>query len=75
MGGRVGARRRVDGVRGRSDVDGVRGKVTFRAWQANTIAQDALFEPPSGLARRDVDRADIHRIFSAMFNFAMELTE
>ena len=57
------------------DVDGVKGKVTFREWQANTVAQDALFEPPAGLARRDVDRADIHRVFSAMFNFAMELTE
>ena len=58
------------------DVDGVKGKITFVGWQTNAVAQQqALFEPPADLARKDVDRADIHRIFSAMFNFVMELTE
>lgn len=57
------------------DVDGVRGEVTFRAWQANTVAHDSLFEPPGGLRRQEVGRDDVCRIFSSMFNFAMEMTQ
>jgi len=58
------------------EVDGVHGKITFVAWQFNAVAGDqGLFDPPADLARRDVDRADVQRIFSAMFNFVMELTE
>ncbi len=34
-----------------------------------------LFEPPSGMSVREVDRESVYRIFSSMFNFAMELTE
>jgi len=53
-------------------VEGVQGKVVFRAWQFNTAAHDALFEPPAGLKSQEVDAADLYRMFAAMFNFAVE---
>jgi dienelactone hydrolase len=56
-------------------VDGVRGKITFHAWEFDTVAPEQLFQPPSGLNVKEVDEADLHRIFSAMFDFAMELAE
>jgi dienelactone hydrolase len=49
--------------------------VTFRSFELNTVAHSALFEPPSGMSVREVDRESVYRIFSSMFNFAMELTE
>ena len=54
------------------DIDGVRGTVTFRAWQINTIARDELFKPPADLPVREVRRADVRRMFTSLFNFAME---
>jgi hypothetical protein len=54
------------------DVPGAKGTVTFRVWQMDTIAQPALFEPPAGLPAKQVDSVELYRIFSAMFNFAME---
>ena len=54
------------------DVAGVRGTVTFRGWQTNTVAHDALFDPPAGIPAKEVDREDLYRMFSAMFNFAVE---
>jgi hypothetical protein len=57
------------------DVEGVRGQVTFRGWQTGTVAHDALFEPPSGVPQKEVGREELHRVFSAMFNFAMESAE
>lgn len=53
-------------------VQGVQGTVTFRVWQLNAPAHDSLFEPPDQLPVRQVDAEDLYRIFSAMFNFAME---
>ena len=49
--------------------------VTFRTFELNTVAHPALFDPPSGTPVREVDRDTVYRIFSSMFNFAMELTE
>ncbi len=57
------------------DVDGVRGEVTFHAWQPDTVAPEGLFAPPVDKTRREVDAADLRRIFSAMFDFLMEMTE
>jgi hypothetical protein len=57
------------------DVEGVRGTVTFRAWQFGTVAHDALFEPPGKLPCQEVDPVDLQRMFSAMFDFAMENVE
>ena len=54
------------------DSGGVTGTVKFHGWQINTIAHDALFEEPAGLTCQEVDRTDLYRIFSAMFDFAME---
>ena len=34
----------------------LQGTVRFRGWQTNTVAPDALFEPPEGLPRREVDQ-------------------
>jgi dienelactone hydrolase len=57
------------------DVAGVRWTLQFRIWQINRAAQESLFEPPADLPRREVDQADLHRVFSDMFNFVMEGTE
>jgi len=57
------------------DVAGVSGTLQFRVWQINRAAQESLFEPPADLPRREVDQADLHRVFSDMFNLAMERTE
>jgi len=57
------------------DVGGVKGTLTFRGWQANTVAHDAMFDPPPGIPEQEVDRIELYRIFSAMFNFAMESTQ
>lgn len=57
------------------DVGGVRGTITFRAWQLNTVAHDALFAPPGKLPGKRVDPSDLYRMFSALFNFAMENVE
>lgn len=54
------------------DMGGVEGTITARSWQTNTIAHAALFEPPARPADKEVERNVLYRIFSAMFNFAME---
>ena len=57
------------------DVAGVRGTLTFRGWQMNTVAHQSMFDPPPGIPVREVDRVDLYRVFSAMFNFAVESAE
>lgn len=67
-----------DGVTPRSlafEVEGVRGTVLFRGWQVDTIAHDSLFEPPRDVPCRRVDNEDLYRMFSALFNFAVEYFE
>jgi hypothetical protein len=54
------------------DVAGVQGTVTFNGWQTHTVAHETMFDPPSGLPEKEVDRTDLYRVFSAMFDFAME---
>jgi len=54
------------------DVQGYRGKVVFHAWQLNGVATDALFEPPANVPSREVDAADLQRMFAALFQFAVE---
>ena len=49
--------------------------ITFRSFELNTVAHPALFEPPAGSPVREVERDAVYKIFSSMFNFAMELTE
>lgn len=54
------------------EAPGISGSVQFRQWQIGTVASDQLFEPPAGIPEQAVDVAEVHRVFSAMFNFAME---
>jgi hypothetical protein len=54
------------------DAEGVRGSVTFHAWQLNAVAHESLFREPAGLPTKEVDQSDLVRMFSALFNFAME---
>lgn len=51
------------------------GTVRVRDWQTNAVAADALFEPPEGTQRRDVDQFDLYRVFAAALNFAAERSE
>jgi dienelactone hydrolase len=54
------------------DAPGVKGAIEFRQWQVNTLAHDAMFAPPTGLAEKSVDALDLHRVFSSLINFAVE---
>lgn len=54
------------------DVGGVQGTINVRSWQINTVAHDAMFDPPAGRTVKEVNRDDLYRIFSSLFNFAME---
>lgn len=54
------------------DVPGASGTIQFRQWQIGTVAPDGLFDPPSGIPEQEVDASELQRVFSAMFNFAME---
>jgi hypothetical protein len=56
-------------------VPGAAGTVRFRGWQTGTVAPEAIFDPPAGLAPKDVEAEELQRMFSAMFNFAMEKME
>lgn len=52
------------------NVEGVQGTITFHTWQFDTLANDALFEAPAELPIREIDAADLYRMFSAIFSFA-----
>jgi len=56
-------------------VAGIAGKIRFHGWQTNTIAPEALFEPPAGLPRVEIEQSDLCRIFSALLNFGAEYFE
>jgi hypothetical protein len=47
--------------------------ITVRAFQLNAAAEEAMFRPPTGLPEKEVDGDDLLRVFSAMFDFAMEM--
>ena len=57
------------------DVSGMKGHLRIRGWQTNTVATDALFEPPRSASRQEVSQADVHRMFSAVLNFAGEMLD
>jgi hypothetical protein len=54
------------------DFPGAQGAVKFNGWQTNTMAHEAMFDPPAGLTPKEVPAEELRRVFSAMFNFAME---
>ena len=57
------------------EVGRARGTVRFHAWQFDTAAPDAAFDPPSGGVEKQVDPQDLLRTFAAMFHFALESLE
>ena len=50
----------------------VQGMILFRVWQIDTVGAGDLFDPPARGREQEVDPIELHRVFSAMFNFAME---
>jgi len=44
----------------------------IRVFQTDTVARPSLFAPPAGKQRRQVARADLDRVVSAIFDFALE---
>ncbi len=56
----------------RFQIADARGTLAFRGWQTNTVAHEAMFDPPAGLEEKEVDPVELYRVFSAMFNFAVE---
>ncbi len=52
-----------------------RGTLVFRAWHTNTPTPHAAFNPPAGAKVVEVDAIEVQKVFSAMFNFAMEIAE
>ncbi|MCE5302792.1 MAG: C45 family autoproteolytic acyltransferase/hydrolase [Planctomycetaceae bacterium] len=62
-------------TRAEVSVAGVEAKVRVHEWQVNAAADDAMFEPPERLPHHEVDSADLHHMFSAMANFAVERLE
>lgn len=61
---------RVDWVFG-----SVSGSARFTHWCLNSVADDSLFDPPGGLARKEVGQADMLRMFASVFEFVMEALE
>jgi dienelactone hydrolase len=57
------------------DVAGVKGTATFHGWRTDTVAHLAMFEPPAAVPHKEVGSVVLRRVFSAMFNFAMENTQ
>jgi dienelactone hydrolase len=51
---------------------GTQVEIRFRQWQPNTVIPAELFLEPADVATREVPRADLERMFAAMFNLAME---
>lgn len=49
--------------------------VTVHDWRTNAVASDALFEPPAGLPRQEVEQKDLLRVFAAAVNFALDRAE
>jgi len=51
------------------------GHVTFTHWRLNMLADDSVFDAPSGLPQKMVLQEDVVRMFAAVFQYAMEATE
>ncbi len=59
----------------RLSIKGVEATLKFHVWQMNTVGHEALFHPPGDLPEQEVERDDIYRVFSSLFNFAMEMAQ
>ncbi|MCE5268658.1 MAG: C45 family autoproteolytic acyltransferase/hydrolase [Planctomycetaceae bacterium] len=51
------------------------GTVKFLDWRTNATATDALFEPPAGVPRQEVEQQDLLRVFAAAVNFGLDRFE
>ena len=56
-------------------VKGVEGSIKFHVWQINGVGQGDQFHPPNDLPIKEVARDDLYRMFSSLFNFAMEMAQ
>jgi hypothetical protein len=56
-------------------IDQFRGTLEIATWRTGVPAKEGLFQPPTGLPVHEVDSDDLIRIYSAMFNFAMEFVQ
>jgi len=54
------------------DISSAHGSIIFHAWQIDTPAEDALYEPPHGLPAKEVAAADLMRMWAAVLNFAAD---
>jgi len=54
------------------DIQGTHGSIIFHAWQIDTPADEALYEPPRGLPVKEVAAADLTRMWAAVLNFAAD---
>ena len=57
------------------EIGDTQGTVIFRGWAIDSVAHRTMFQPPPDVPQQTVDTEELHRMFSAMFNFAMELTQ
>ena len=56
-------------------IDQFQGTLEVATWQTGVPEKQGLFQPPAGLPVHEVDSDDLLRIYSAMFNFAMEFVQ
>jgi len=54
------------------DIRGTQGKIVFRQWQVDTLTPGQLFAEPAEATCQDVSAEDLHRMFAAVVNFALE---
>jgi len=57
------------------DILGRSGTAKVRDWQYNAAAGEAMFDPPAGLAQKQVEQTELYRLFSVLFDLAMEHLE
>ena len=53
----------------------VSGAVRFTYWRLNAVADESVFDAPSGFAREEVRQDDLLRMFASTFEFAVEAAE
>ncbi len=57
------------------DFGKARGRLRLTHWRVNAVADDALFEAPAGLPRREVRQEDLLRMFVSAAEFGLEAME
>lgn len=57
------------------DIGGTTGKATFRYWQIDAVMDAAAFEAPTTTQRKVVRQEDLLRMFAAVAEYLLEMTE